>query len=119
MDEDDDAASAELEYLKARELELMDRVQSLEKQLRVRLDRTTVGRVVAEIADVMGRSGNETLAAKYLAAFARWQTAEDACLRAVALGEGNAPGHEAMNEALQEFERIATEANRWLDEKRG
>src|SRR5262249_49806843 len=95
----------------------MERVQTLETQLGLGVDRTTVDRVVREIADVMRHSGTPSLAVSYLTAFARWQAAEEACLCAIALGEVNGPAHEAMNEALEEFERIAAGANRWLEEK--
>jgi hypothetical protein len=119
MGDDDDATAAELEYLKARELELMEQNLNLEKQLGMHLDRTTAGQVVREIADALRRSGNETLAVKYVSAFDRWQIAHDACLQRIALGEVSAPVQDAMDDALDEFERVAAEANAWLDEKGG
>jgi hypothetical protein len=80
MDEDNDAASAEIEYLKARELELMEQLQTLEQQSSAHPDWTTAGRAVREIADALRRVGNDALAVQYLTAFARWQTADDACV---------------------------------------
>ena len=112
----DDATRPELEFLRMRELELRQELEKNAAALGIpAISERTVGDLLQGVLEALRYSGNEVLAGKYAAAFDEF-TVADKTFRAHL---DDAAARDAMNDALETFERFDAEVSAWFEHKGG
>ena len=112
----DDATRPELEFLRTRELEFRQELEEHAAALGIpAITERTVGDLLQGVIEALRYSGNEVLAAKYAAAFNQF-TVADKTFRDHLDDEA---ARDAMNDALETFERLEAEVSAWFDHKAG
>ena len=127
---DDLAAKlAELEYLLQRVREAKAEFERLKPQFEKAFGKPVEdfdpAEIVRRVADVVARTGNASLAARYLSLCAQLSKADERHNRALAVARTDPSernlaalreAYDANNDALEEFERVEADVKRWLDD---
>ena len=75
----------------------------------------SVTEIATEALGDLDRAGNPELANRFRAAFDRWRQSSSALEREIEKGAVTKGAREAMNAAIEEFERVVAEVNTWFD----
>lgn len=107
-----DDRQAELDYLRVRVSELQRQLSEAEGAYGKPATPENVDTMLVEVLAELRRSGNDSLADQYAAAFERMQAAHTALEN---LGAGAEGQHlDAVNEATEDFERIHAAVRAWF-----
>ena len=116
MADNRDALRAESAYLSARIRELEDEMSQRARDLGIPALTEDSALVELEgVADALRSHGNSALATKYAAAYENFKTYAGRLEMAIAVDIIDEEARDAMSDAEEQFERVASEVTAWFD----
>jgi len=105
----------EREFLQARSEALRMDLEAREAEYGKPITVESVTEIATEALGDLDRAGNPELANRFRAAFDCWRQTSGALEREIEQGAVAEGTRDAMNDALEEFERVVAEVNAWFD----
>ena len=118
MADDVNAIRAESAYLSSRIRELEDEMSQRAQDLGLPAVSEDIAQMELDgVAEALRDSGNSALASKYSAAYETFKTYVTRLEAAIAVEIIDEEARDAMNDAEEQFERIASEVTAWFDKR--